>query len=133
MSSRRNDTNIEKTLSEYRYDNRKKSHPAECPLYSMDVKCHNLENLNCYLCYCPFYDAKKQEGGCLKDNPYSKGKWFEHPNLPKGQIWDCSDCNYPHIEKNIREYMLKESKDMNLEDLNEANKQNELQYEGKKL
>jgi len=100
------DESIENILSEYRYETRKKSHPEECPLYNMDVKCHKMDELNCYGCMCFYYDISKIEGGCLIDNPQNNGKWFEHQALPKGKIWDCSDCTFPHIEKNITEYLL---------------------------
>ena len=108
---------ISQTISEYRYDVRKVSNPDACPCYSNNIRCHNLENLNCMLCYCPFYDMDKLEGGCLRKSP--QGKWYEHSRLPKGKIWDCSDCNYPHIEENVLEYMLK---NIMLNDLNDGEK-----------
>ncbi|MFC1756602.1 cysteine-rich small domain-containing protein [Patescibacteria group bacterium] len=92
-------------LKEYRYENRIKKDPKACPCYKTNAPCHKIENLNCFLCYCPEYDTSKKEGGCKRNSP--DGKWFYHEKLPKGKIWDCSDCTYPHEEKNIEKYLKK--------------------------
>ena len=110
MNSEKNSTTIDETLLAYRYETRKKSHPKECPLYNMDLKCHKMDELNCYGCMCFYYDTSKIEGGCLNNNPQSKGIWYEHQALPLGKVWDCSDCTFPHIEKNIIEYLLGKTK-----------------------
>lgn len=90
-------------IKEFDFENRKKN-TEECPCYKENKKCHNIENLNCLLCYCPNY-IKTEEGGCKINNP--KGKWFFHSNLPKGKIWDCSDCDWPHKEENVKEVLKK--------------------------
>ena len=37
----------------FRYENMVKNEPDFCPLYEDNKRCHNMENLNCYLCACP--------------------------------------------------------------------------------
>lgn len=97
---------IQKILNEFNFLNRQKNHPTECPCYTGKI-CHNIppEKLNCFLCYCPEYDSKKQEGGCKINNP--NGKWLFSEKLPKGKIWDCSNCIYPHNEEIVKRYLEK--------------------------
>ena len=95
------DSHIELILEEFSYKKRKELNPDSCPCYSSSP-CHETENLNCFLCYCPWYENEKSEGGCKKNNPLEKGKWFERKD---DKIWDCSDCDYPHQEKVIKEML----------------------------
>ena len=98
---------IEIILEEFSFKTRKNRNTEECPCYSQNKPCHNLpeSELNCFFCLCPEYDSNNEQGGCRADNPEGKGKWFYHPELKKGKIWDCSDCTYPHKEENIRKYL----------------------------
>jgi len=93
---------VERILKEFRFSHRSKGHPEECPNYPGQKPCHNIpaEKLNCYFCLCPEYDNSREEGGCFRNDP--KGKWFYRPN---GRIWDCTNCDYPHKEENIRKYL----------------------------
>jgi dUTP pyrophosphatase len=92
---------IQKIIKEFNFLNRKNKHPNECPCYK-DKPCHNLPELNCFLCYCPEYKSKI-EGGCKINNP--NGKWLFNEKLPKGKIWDCSNCDYPHREEIVEKYL----------------------------
>ena len=77
------------------------------PCYN-GARCHNgLDDyhLICLLCICPEYNRTIDEGGCNLNSP--NGKWFYNTNLPKGKIWDCSDCKLPHTEKFVRSYLEK--------------------------
>jgi Zn-finger protein len=94
---------IQKISEDWSFEKRSKEHQNECPCYTKG-KCHQLEDLNCFFCYCPEYDLTIQEGGCKIGNP--KGKWFYHKDLPKRKIWDCSDCDYPHKPQNIVNYLM---------------------------
>jgi dUTP pyrophosphatase len=94
---------IQKIIKEFNFLNRKNKYPNECPCYTNKI-CHNLpeEKLNCFLCYCPEYKSEI-EGGCKINNP--NGKWLFNEKLPKGKIWDCSDCDYPHREEIVEKYL----------------------------
>jgi len=90
------DLKIEAILRDYRFEHRSKERPEECPCYQSHTPCHDLntKDLNCFFCMCPEYDNSKDVRGCLRKSP--QGKWYNNPNLPQGQIWDCSDCDFPH-------------------------------------
>jgi Zn-finger protein len=92
---------IDKLISEWNFEVRKKYHPKECTCYSQDKKCHNIKDLNCLFCLCPHYYLNVEEGGCKINS--SKGKFIDTPN---GKIWDCSDCYFLHKPENIKKYLL---------------------------
>jgi Zn-finger protein len=97
---------IEIILKEFSYEKRRAEHPEECPCNGSSP-CHQMENLNCFFCYCPWYNLGKPEGGCKKNNPLGKGKWFERESPISDKIWDCSECIYPHQEEVIKEVLTK--------------------------
>ena len=99
------ENHISQIISEYRFKIRSVSYPEACICYKQGIPCHKMDNLNCFLCYCPFYNRKIQEGGCLRNSP--DGKWHYSDKLPKGEIWDCSNCEYPHCEDVARQYLEK--------------------------
>ena len=94
-------------IEDFSFENRRKKFPNECPCYIENKPCHNMspKELNCFLCFCPEYDTSKEEGGCKINS--KDGKWFFSDKLPKGKIWDCSDCIYPHKKEIVRKYMDK--------------------------
>jgi Zn-finger protein len=97
---------VSSILDEFNFGIRKE-HTEKCPCYPTSP-CHKMEDLNCFLCYCPWYANQKAEGGCELGNPLGKGKWFEREF---DRIWDCSDCEYPHkrevVEKFLRTPLIK--------------------------
>jgi len=95
-------THIDNIISENRFDIRSKKHPNACPCYK-DKPCHNMPELNCFLCYCPNYDTTVKIGGCIINNP--NGKWYYNDLLPDKKIWDCSDCIHPHSEIVVKKYL----------------------------
>lgn len=86
---------IEKVIDAWDFDKMKEEHPETCVCYEQNKKCHNVEDLNCFFCYCPNYDRSVKEGGCKINSP--KGKYIDNH---KGKIWDCSDCDLPHKKEN---------------------------------
>ncbi len=101
------ESRIDLIVIDFNYEKRKKEYPYECPCNSSG-KCHEIEDLNCFFCYCPWYNNQSPEGGCKIDNPLGKGKWFERKGHSiSDRIWDCSDCIYPHQEKTVREALRK--------------------------
>lgn len=100
------DIRIRIIIEEYNFENRKKTHPDECPCNSLGP-CHPIDELNCFFCYCPWYDSKILEGGCNIENPLGKGKWFYRIHSTSDRIWDCSECTYPHEEKTVRKVLQK--------------------------
>jgi Zn-finger protein len=92
---------IDSLIEEWDFEKRKKSHPEECPCYSLDKKCHDIEDLNCLFCLCPNYDIGVKEGKCNIESPNGK-----HIDNHEGKILDCSDCNLMHIKGNVKKYLL---------------------------
>ena len=91
----------------FKYENMKINEPDFCPLYTLNKKCHEMENLNCYLCACPYFrfndkGLKKQDNKilysyCSIDS--KNGSKFESENFIHH---DCSNCTIPHKEKFIK-------------------------------
>ena len=47
-----NKTNDE-VIEYFKFENMVNNEPDFCPLYKENKKCHDMEDLNCYLCACP--------------------------------------------------------------------------------
>jgi hypothetical protein len=86
----------------FRYENMRERHPDFCPLYAEGTKCHDLEDLNCYLCGCPHF-RYCDEGIDLSGDKvrYSlcaigarEGRKIETETAIHQ---DCSGCPLPHL------------------------------------
>jgi Zn-finger protein len=82
------------------FDNMKIKEEDFCVLYAKNKKCHDIENLNCYLCACPNFRVDSEKSFCdidSKDGSKIVTKNFTHQ--------DCSNCivphNVPYIKKNF--------------------------------
>jgi Zn-finger protein len=101
------DKRIDILVKEYNFNNRNGKHEIECPCYKTGP-CHDIKDLNCFFCYCPGYNTDFLEGACNFGNPQGNGFYFERlGHEVSDEIWDCSDCTWPHKEKNVREYLRK--------------------------
>jgi hypothetical protein len=86
----------------FRYENMRERHPDFCPLYAEGKKCHDLEELNCYLCGCPHFrycdEGIDTVGGKIRYSLCAidarEGKAFE---TEEAIHQDCSDCPLPHL------------------------------------
>ena len=94
-------------IAYFKFDNMVEKEPNFCPLYKDNKKCHDMEELNCYLCACPnfrFDDEgfKEIEGQTLystcdidsKDGTQYIGENAIHQN--------CAECTVPHHETYIQ-------------------------------
>ena len=84
------------------FENMRKFHEDFCPLYLTNTKCHDIKELNCYLCGCPYFEVTERKSYCsigAKD-----GKTFIALDGYVHQ--DCSNCTIPHtrgfITKNFK-------------------------------
>ena len=97
----------------FRFDNMVKNEPKFCPLYAKNQKCHNIKELNCYLCACPnfrFNDngfkkigAKTLFSICSidsKDGVQYISKEAIHQN--------CAGCFVPHSEIYIKKHFSRD-------------------------
>ena len=74
----------------FRYDNMVQKEVDFCPLYKDNKKCHDIEDLNCYLCGCSNFRLTNIKSYCDIDSKDG----FIHQ--------DCSACTIPHKEDFIK-------------------------------
>lgn len=116
------DKSDDEVIAYFNYENMIKEEKDFCPLYAEHKKCHDIENLNCYICACPHFRFKDEVGFkkvngktlfsyCSIDS--KKGKTFESEDSIHQ---DCSDCVVPHKKMFIKKVfdrdwtkMIKES------------------------
>jgi len=99
----------EEVISYFRFENMVEKEPDFCLLYKDNKKCHEMEDLNCYLCACPSFrfDDKGLSKAASK-TVYSscainakEGRLFE----TDGAIHqDCTRCLLPHREAYIKKH-----------------------------
>jgi Zn-finger protein len=70
-----------------------------CPLYKDNKKCHDIEELNCYLCACPNFRVDKNKSYCSIDS--KDGGSIEHNGFVHQ---DCSKCSIPHKKSYVRKH-----------------------------
>lgn len=93
----------------FEYENMKLKEPDFCILYAKDTKCHNVENLNCYLCACPnfrFHD----NGFDIKDgnlvlsfcgiSSKDGAQIVSQNNIHQ----DCTKCTVPHLKDYVQKH-----------------------------
>ena len=79
------------------FENMKVKEKDFCILYEKDKKCHDIENLNCYLCACPNFRVDESKSYCdinSKDGSTIETKDFIHQ--------DCSQCIVPHTKEFVK-------------------------------
>ena len=102
-------TSKDEIIDYFDFDNMVKEENDFCPLYKDNKKCHDMDELNCYLCACPnfrFNDAgiKKVEHAtqfslcAIESKDGREGVYGEKIHQ------DCSKCSVPHH----REYVTKQ-------------------------
>lgn len=102
-------------LEYFEYDNMKVNEKDFCPLYEKDQKCHDIKELNCYLCGCPnfrFNDVgfKKENYKTLYsycDIASKDGTRFENEDAIHQ---NCSGCIVPHKKEYIKKIFNKDWK-----------------------
>lgn len=91
------------------YDNMAKNEVDFCPLYVKGKKCHDIEELNCYLCSCPNFrfndagidkiDGKTRYSFCsINSKDGRAGVYGEKIHQ------DCSGCGVPHSKEYVKKH-----------------------------
>lgn len=97
----------DEVIEYFRFDNMVQHEPEFCPLYAENKKCHDMEELNCYLCACPNFRFKEagfaREGERILFSTCS----IESPDgdryvSEKAIHQNCAGCIVPHRESYIR-------------------------------
>ncbi len=95
-------------IAYFRFENMVEKEQGFCELYKTNTKCHDMKDLNCYLCACPNFrftmkpevkDGKRIHSHCSIDS--QDGAVFEHEN---NIHQDCSGCLVPHNEAYIAKH-----------------------------
>ena len=102
------DKSVDEVIEYFKFEKMVKNEPDFCPLYKDNKKCHDMEDLNCYLCACPNFRFKMEgfektdDGKTLfsvcsiksRDGSQFIGDDYIHQN--------CSGCIVPHRAKYIK-------------------------------
>jgi hypothetical protein len=90
-------------IAYFRWENISQTDVDFCPLFKEGKKCHDMENLNCYLCACPNFrfddHAEVLKSWCSIDS--KEGRTIEHNGIIHQ---DCSGCTVPHHESYIEKH-----------------------------
>ena len=99
----------EQIIDYFDFDNMVKEEFDFCPLYKDNKKCHDMQELNCYLCACPNFrfndegikkvENKIQYSVCNIDSKDGRqGVYGEKIHQ------DCSSCQVPHAKTYVKKY-----------------------------
>ena len=100
--------NDDEVIQYFRFENMVIHENDFCPLYIENRKCHDTEELNCYLCACPnfrFNDAGfgTEEGKTLFSTCSIESADGERFMTDTAIHQNCTGCLVPHSEKYIRQ------------------------------
>jgi len=92
--------NDNEIIKYFDFENMVKNETDFCPLYKEPKKCHDIDELNCYLCACPNFRLSEVKSTCSinsKDGGSIQSKdGFIHQ--------DCSKCSIPHSKSYVKKY-----------------------------
>ncbi|WP_457608577.1 hypothetical protein [Nitratifractor sp.] len=92
----------EEIVAYFDYENMRRKHPEFCPLYEKGQKCHDLEDLNCYLCACPHFrfcdeGLEREEEKILYSRCAIEARQGHRFETDEAIHQDCSGCPLPHL------------------------------------
>lgn len=100
--------NEDEIIAYFRFENMVEKETDFCELYAAKKKCHEMAELNCYLCACPNFrftqNPPSKEGQLIHSHcsiDSKDGAIFEHKN---NVHQDCSGCLVPHHESYIKKH-----------------------------
>ena len=93
--------NKDEIVEYFLYENMIINEPSFCLLYKEKKKCHEMKDLNCYLCACP--EFRLQEDKKIKSYCFINSKFGTIYDAPDEIHQDCSNCLIPHK----KQYILK--------------------------
>ncbi|WP_457744620.1 hypothetical protein [Sulfurimonas sp.] len=99
----------EEIIAYFDFENMQKKEVDFCPLYQKNKKCHDMSELNCYLCSCPNFrfsdegikeiETKTQYSFCSIDSKDgAQGIYGEAIHQ------DCSKCQVPHHKAYVEKH-----------------------------
>ena len=87
----------EEIIKYFDYNNMLVNEKEFCVLFKDNKKCHEMEDLNCYLCACPNFRVSEIKSFCSIDS--KDGGSIEHNGFTHQ---DCSSCTVPHSVNYIK-------------------------------
>ncbi|CAA6822511.1 MAG: FIG00388424: hypothetical protein [uncultured Sulfurovum sp.] len=99
--------NDEEVIAYFRFENMVINEPDFCLLYKENKKCHDIEQLNCYLCACPYFRFNDKGVEKVKNKTlYSTcsieskdgSQFIDEQSIHQ----DCTGCGVPHHESYIQ-------------------------------
>ena len=121
------DKTDEEVYRYFMYDNMRQNHPEHCGLYVQGIKCHQVDDLNCFNCGCPDFEILEPPvaltNGCTVYSVCKSASRFadNFQGDDSTEIHcDCSKCVLPHKKpktlRNIKEvrdtYGIRETKNI---------------------
>ena len=101
----------------FRFENMVQNENHFCPLYAKNKKCHDMKNLNCYMCACPNF--RFSDSGIEKQQEKTKYSFCEIDSKDgRAGVYgdaihqDCSKCSVPHHESYIEKHFSYDWREM---------------------
>jgi Zn-finger protein len=99
--------NDQEVLEYFRFENMVICENDFCLLYAKNKKCHEIDELNCYWCACPYFRFNDQGLEATEEKTlYSKcsiqSKDGSQFISEKSIHQDCTNCLIPHQEKVLK-------------------------------
>jgi hypothetical protein len=95
------------------FENMQEKHPDFCPLYANNIKCHDMEVLNCYFCACMHF--RFSDKGLTKEGNRTRyslcsieAKEARDFVSDEAVHLDCSDCLIPHKRSVVKKYFSRD-------------------------
>ncbi|MDQ1264487.1 MAG: hypothetical protein QG559_1488 [Campylobacterota bacterium] len=97
----------DRIIEYFDYDNMAKEEIDFCPLYKEGKKCHDMKELNCYLCGCPNFRFNDKGLG-----EYNNFKILSECEINNGTKFasggfihqSCSKCSVPHHRAYVKKH-----------------------------
>jgi len=99
----------EEVIDYFIYENMQKAHPDFCPLYADNIKCHEMEKLNCYFCACNHFRFS-DKGLAVKEERTRYSLCSINAKDACDFVsddaihLDCSACQIPHKNAVVKKY-----------------------------
>jgi Zn-finger protein len=97
----------QEVIEYFRFDNMVIHEPNFCLLYAQNKKCHDVQELNCYWCACPYFRFNDQGLEIIEEKTlYStcsiQSKDGAQFISEKSIHQDCTGCLVPHHKKTLK-------------------------------
>lgn len=91
------------------FENMVKNETDFCPLYKENKKCHDMQELNCYLCACPNFRFNDEGIKQIEKNTQYSFCSIDSKDGSQGLYGDkihqdCSKCTVPHHKSYIKKH-----------------------------